>query len=268
MNIETAVMLVACVFLLSTSIKVMFGFGEALVAMPLLTLFLTAAEAAPIVSLGSLVSTSLLLAGDRRHMDVRVVATTLVAACFGIPLGLLIVTWVDERAVRLLLAGVLFAYSGLSLWRPQLLYLQNDRTLPLFAVVAGTLGGAYNTHGPPLVVYGTMRKWEPRRFRANLQAYFLPAGCLVAIAHGAAGLWTRNVLLCVAGGLCVSLPTVLIGRRLHRILPQRDYSRGIHLLLLVLATVLAVRAFETRPPAKATSPTTASSKAVHKAASE
>lgn len=255
MSVETEVILVGCIFLLASSIKVMFGFGEALVAMPLLTLFLTAPEAAPTVSLASLASTGLLVAGDWRHMEVRVVRTTLISACFGIPLGLLIVHWVDERAVRLLLAGVLFTYSGFSLWRPQLLYLPNDRSLPLFGLVAGTLGGAYNTHGPPLVVYGTMRRWEPLRFRANLQAYFLPAGCFVALAHGISGLWTRNVLLYVAGGVCISIPTILIGRKLHRMLPQRDYSRCIHVLLLVLASMLVARALGESPPLPAASST-------------
>ncbi len=248
MSWELGMALVGLIFLLATATKVMFGFGEALVAMPLLTLFLTAPEATPIVSLGSLISTSLLAASDWRHMEVRVVRTMLLFGCVGIPLGLVIVKLVDDRLVRLLLAAVIFGYASFSLWRPHLFRLANDRTLPWFSIVAGALGGAYNTHGPPLVIYGTMRRWEPLRFRANLQAYFLPAGLCVAIAHGLAGLWTPQVLWYVVAASCVSLPTVLIGRRVHRKLPPRDYSRYIYMLLMVLALVLGVRAAWEAPP--------------------
>jgi hypothetical protein len=30
-------------------------------------------------------------------------------------------------------------------------------------------------NGPPLVIYGALRRWTPERFRATLQGYFLPA---------------------------------------------------------------------------------------------
>jgi len=38
------------------------------------------------------------------------------------------------------------------------------------------IGGAYGMNGPPLVAYGSLRRWTPpERFRATLQGYFLPA---------------------------------------------------------------------------------------------
>ena len=30
-------------------------------------------------------------------------------------------------------------------------------------------------NGPPLVVYGVLRRWQPAQFRATLQGYFLIA---------------------------------------------------------------------------------------------
>ena len=30
-------------------------------------------------------------------------------------------------------------------------------------------------NGPPLVIYGALRRWSPQHFRATLQGYFLPA---------------------------------------------------------------------------------------------
>ena len=44
-----------------------------------------------------------------------------------------------------------------------------------FGFFAGILGGAYNTNGPPVVIYGSLRKWSPATFRATLQGYFFMA---------------------------------------------------------------------------------------------
>jgi len=53
--------------------------------------------------------------------------------------------------------------------------LKNDRFAGFFGFSAGVLGGAYGMNGPPLAIYGSLRRWSPEHFRATLQAYFLPA---------------------------------------------------------------------------------------------
>ena len=48
-------------------------------------------------------------------------------------------------------------------------------------------------NGPPLVVYGTMRRWSPQHFRATLEGYFLPASLIGMAGYWAAGLWVPAV---------------------------------------------------------------------------
>ena len=71
--------------------------------------------------------------------------------------------------------------------------LTDDRQAWLFGLSAGVLGGAYGMNGPPLVVYGALRRWSPEHFRATLQGYFLPASVIGMIGYWAAGLWTPSV---------------------------------------------------------------------------
>ena len=54
---------------------------------------------------------------------------------------------------------------------------------------AGVLGGAYGMNGPPLVIYGAMRRWSAQHFRATLQGYFLPASII-----GMGGYWLAGTL--------------------------------------------------------------------------
>ena len=48
---------------------------------------------------------------------------------------------------------------------------------------SGILGGAYGMNGPPLAVYGSLRRWSPQHFRATLQTCYLPARLLGLWAH-------------------------------------------------------------------------------------
>jgi hypothetical protein len=75
-----------------------------------------------------------------------------------------------------------------------------------FGLVAGVLGGAYNTGGPPIVLYATMNRWPPETFLATLQSCFVVTGLGVIVSHGWGGLWTGQVFQLFA----LSLPIVLL----------------------------------------------------------
>lgn len=49
-------------------------------------------------------------------------------------------------------------------------------------------------NGPPLAVYGSLRRWSPQRFRATLQGYFLPASLVGLGGYIALGLVDWRVI--------------------------------------------------------------------------
>ncbi|MHC5056799.1 MAG: TSUP family transporter [Planctomycetota bacterium] len=106
---------------------------------------------------------------------------------------------------------------------------------------AGVLGGAYNTNGPPIVVYGTMRGWEPERFKATLQGFFLPTGAFIIAGHALSGLWTRETVRLSL----VSLAPVALGMALSFWLapriPRERFGVLVHVLLLACAALLIWR---------------------------
>jgi uncharacterized membrane protein YfcA len=95
------------------------------------------------------------------------------ASILGIPLGIWLFQHAPEALVLRLLGGVLIGYSAYCLLTPNLPYLQSGLLAWLFGFIAGILGGAYNTSGPPIVIYAGLRRWSPTVFRATLQPYFL-----------------------------------------------------------------------------------------------
>ena len=114
-----------------------------------------------------------------------------------------------------------------------------SRTVELtLGIVSGTFASGFNIGGPPLVAYGAIRGWKPSVFRASLQAYFLIAGLVALMSHGAAGLWTKLVFWLAA----ITLPAMIAGTLLGRWANQRiDPSRFqglIYVVLLVLGALL------------------------------
>ena len=102
----------------------------------------------------------------------------------------LLLTRVDSVVVKSCLGVLIAAFSGYSLWSRKKAALADDRLAWTFGVAAGVLGGAYGMNGPPLVMYGALRGWSPRHFRATLQGYFLPASMMAMAGYWLAGLWT------------------------------------------------------------------------------
>ena len=73
--------------------------------------------------------------------------------------------------------------------------------------MAGILGGAYNTAGPPIIIYGNCRDWPADRFKSNLQGFFLFISVLITVSHILADNYTPLVLK----SMLVALPAIAVG---------------------------------------------------------
>jgi len=217
----------------ATLVRSALGFGEALIAVPLLAFVLPVGIAAPVAVLVSITVAVIVLAQDWRHVNVRSAAWLVISTLVGIPIGLLVLRTVPEAIVKAALGVVVAGFAALALWRHDVYELHDDRLAWLFGVSAGVLGGAYGMNGPPLVVYGALRRWTPERFRATLQGYFLPASIIGMVGYWLAGLWTPNV----NRYYLLSLPAVLVAIPLGRVVNARLDSRRF--LAVVYAGLLA-----------------------------
>ncbi len=237
---NTLVIHVIVVVFIATLIRSSFGFGEALVAVPLLALRMPIQVAAPLAVLVSITIAAAVVVQDWRDIHLRSASWLVVASLAGIPVGLWLLTRVDERFVKGGLAVTLISFSIYSLRDRAPWHLATDRLAWLLGCgfVAGVFGGAYGMNGPPLVVYGSLRRWSAAHFRATLQAYFLPASVIGMVGYWIAGLWvplvTRYYLVSLPGILVATL----LGRAIHRRLHKRAFIRYVYVGLLVMGIAL------------------------------
>jgi uncharacterized membrane protein YfcA len=215
---------VVAVIFVATLIRSTFGFGEALVAVPLLALRTPVGVAAPLAVMVSIVVAAAVVVQDWRGIQFKAAGGLILASLFGLPFGVLLLARADDHVVKLLLGSVIIAFSFYSLVAGRFRTLAGDRVgwLAMCGFCAGVLGGAYGMNGPPLAIYGASRRWSPQQFRATLQAYFLPASIAGLIGYGFMGLWTSVV----TEYFLWSLPGVVVATLAGRVINQRMRGQG------------------------------------------
>jgi uncharacterized membrane protein YfcA len=239
---DPAILYILIISFAATLIRSTFGFGESLVAVPLLILFLPIEVAVPLSVLLSIVIALVVVVQDHEKIHLQSAKWLILFAIPGIPLGLMILLYGDAVAVKTGLGALIILYSLYVLFGKKGVILQKDSVLWLFACgfLSGVFGGAYGLNGPPLVVYGNMRQWTAMHFRATLQAYFLPASALGVIGYFVKGMVTVMVLKYFLISLTVVIPTIFLGRYLNRKLHGNAFYQYVHWGLIVIGAVLIV----------------------------
>jgi uncharacterized protein len=204
--------------------------------------------AAPLVVLVSITIATIVVVQDWKHIHLRSTAWLVLPTLLGVPLGVLLLTSSHQRIVKAVLGVILIVFSVYSLIGRTPIELKRDSRGWLLACgfCAGVLGGAYGMNGPPLAVYGAMRRWSPQHFRATLQGYFLPASIIGMGGYWFAGLWVHPVTHYYLVSLPVTLLAVFLGRALNHRMHGEGFLKYIYLGLAGIGTLLLFQAIAGR----------------------
>lgn len=234
LDLTTIGILAVAAFVAST-----FGFGVALVAMPVIAVFTDMQTGAPLVALVIMTVVTIVLLREWREVQLKSVWRLVLASLVGVPIGLVLLRAVPDRAMKLSLAAIIIAFSLYCLIGTRKLRLESDRASYFFGALSGILGGAYTIPGPPVIVYGLLRGWPPATFKATMLGYFLPSTVLMLAGHYAAGLWTGAVFRLFALSLPGVLVAIALGSYLNHVIPAGRFDRATHVLLICIGLVLA-----------------------------
>jgi hypothetical protein len=139
--------------------------------------------------------------------------------------------------------GVVVTFYGVyGLLNLPLPHLRHQNWSIPFGFASGVLSGAYNTGGPPAVIYGSMSRWSPSEFKTNLQGMFLVNSSIVLTSHTLSGNITGSVLT----DFLIALPGVLLGlwlgMRVESHVPPLRFRRIVLALLIVIGLRLLLTA--------------------------
>ena len=240
MTMDGTTIYVLAVLFVATFVRTTFGFGEALIAVPLLALRVPVVVATPLAVAISVVVAAIALARDWRHVDFHNARWLVASSLVGLPFGLLLLARASEQVVHLLLGAVIAGvslYSLLGNVRARLS--ERDHGWLLSAgFLSGVLGGAYGMNGPPLAIYGALRGWTPVQFRATLQGYFLVASLAGLASYTGLGLWRPPVVRYLLASLPVVAVAIVLARLVAARLDGARFFRLVFVGLLVIGAVL------------------------------
>ena len=234
--------LISFIFFLAGLVQGVSGFGSALIAMPLLTLFIDVKTAVPLCILHSVLMTSYLTLTLKDHMEKKKILPLLMGSLPGIYFGVTFLKNVDSDVIKLLLGILIVAYSIYSLFfkpRPKTLH-------KAWAYVAGFgtgfIGSAFSAGGPPTIIYTTLTGWSKDYIKATLTGFFLTSAIVTALVHAAIGLTTTLVVKYFFVSSAFVLIGVYSGTKLYSRVSTEVYIKVILILLILLGGIMGVTA--------------------------
>ncbi|WP_392471508.1 sulfite exporter TauE/SafE family protein [Sphingobacterium cellulitidis] len=236
------VLFILIISFIASLVRSTLGFGEALIAVPFFLLFLPVDVAVPLAVMLSIVIALVVVIQDHKKIHFHSAKWLILYAILGLPLGILILTYVNETIVKTGLGLLIITYSIYSLYFRKNKTLPEDNKFLLFicGFLSGVFGGAYGVNGPPLVVYGNLRQWSAKHFRATLQAYFLPVSLLSVLGYYSKGLITTEVNTYFLYSLITTIPAIFIGRYLNHKLKDGTFFKYVYWGLMLISVVLIV----------------------------
>lgn len=217
------------------------GFGFALAAVPLLSLFMDPTEAVP-VAIGLQLAGSLLdFRQASKACDWPSLRWLMLGAVIGSPLGTLILSAISAPAARLAISAI----TLLAVFALQRGFALPDTPPRPLTTVTGFFSGLFNglaaMPGPPVVAYYMSLPMPRRAARASLMVFFLMTSITATVSFVGVGLMTLHTV----GLSLLGLPVMWLGTRLGELAFRRGNDalhRQVSIASLgVIALVSAVK---------------------------
>lgn len=183
------------------------GFGFGLVAVPLLTLFISPKLAQPIVLIDGIVLNLIILKGVYGLVELRRMWPLMLAGLAGVPLGTWILANWDVQALRIyigVITIVVAAFFATGFRRE--VRREKAASVPV-GFLSGVMSGSINLGGPPVILFFANQNIPRQIFRANIIAYFLIIQAMAVPLLAFNGILTMGAL---SSGL-VLLPGLILG---------------------------------------------------------
>jgi uncharacterized membrane protein YfcA len=225
------------VSILAGTVRGFSGFGSALIFVPLMSAIYDPRTAAGTFLLIDFAVALAVLPTIWREAHWRDVFPVAVAAVIAAQFGALVLLYTDPTALRWGIAVVVLILLAvlMSGWR-----YHGKPTLPVSLAVgglAGTLGGAIQIVGPPVIVYWLGSASKPAIIRSNLNAFFCLFACTLVVTYVVRGLLPPDVitLALLIGPLQVL--ALRAGARLFHAASAETYRRVAYAIVVTAALV-------------------------------
>jgi uncharacterized membrane protein YfcA len=217
------------------------GFGIALVAMAFLPYLMAPADAIVLLTIYAFVFSVVVVVQLRHDVTPRALVDLSLGTLAGAPLGVWVLASLPVSVLNRLIGAVLVLVVVLEFRRALPERLEGRGWGLAAGFLAGLVGGAVGTPGPPVIVYATTQGWSPRTMKANIMGFFVLNQGAILLGYWWAGLLTPSVLSLTVALALPALAGLLAGHAMFGRLDPARFRRVVFALLLVSGLVLLIR---------------------------
>jgi uncharacterized membrane protein YfcA len=230
--------IISIIFFTAGFIQGLSGFGSALVAIPLLTIFIDVKTAIPLCVLNGLLISSYLAVKLKDHMKLKDILPLIVGSLPGVYLGVNVLKHMESGLIRILLGIMIVSYCIYSL----VFHPAPRKIHRIWAYIAGFGSGfissGFSAGGPPAIIYTTLTGRSKDHIKSTLTGFFLVGGFIIATAHAASGLTNVQVLKYFLFSAGFILSGVYMGSRLYDRTNTQRYIKIILITLMMLGIMM------------------------------
>lgn len=215
------------------------GFGFSILALPLLSMFLSPKTIVPLLLIYSMILNLTVLYSSWRSFSFKKISRLLAGGILGLPLGTKLLLVLDDVTLRKGIGFFVVLFSILLLSGKRWKLKKEKLAQPFIGFVSGIFSGSVGISGPPIIMFLSNKGVEKDEFRASLSGYFFLINLFTIPAYYFSGLFSDLVielsfklgLFLVAGVICGAIIS-------HRI-KQQAFGKMV-LVLLLLTGLLAL----------------------------
>jgi len=221
--------------------QVVSGFGLALLAVPLLSFFVSMQTVVVLVVLFSLLVNLVVVLGTRASLKLKEIWLLLLFSLLGIPVGILFVKMANPNVVKMIVGAMTLTTALLIMRGTRIQIRSNTVAMGITGFLSGFLNGSISMSGPPVVLFLANRGDRKDLFRGNLSAFAVGLNFITLISFAATGVLTTGIIRSVLE----LLPSVIIGTAVGAVVTKRIDEVVFRKIVLVLIIITGVAAIAT-----------------------
>lgn len=194
--------------LLASLVQGITGFGFALIAVPLLSLFIPELRnITPIIVIYSFLTNIIIVYKTKQYIDFKKILPLIIFGIIATPFGTYILLYVNVNTLKIIV-GTIITITALAMLKNFKININNQNiSYAIVGLLSGFLNGSTGLSGPPVVLFLTNQNTDKDVFRANLTLYGIATNIFAIILFISEGIINTSIL----NFTVIYLPALIIG---------------------------------------------------------
>lgn len=219
------------------------GFAMGIVVSGIWLHIITPIQTAALIAGYGLLTQGYGIAKLRQELNWQAIWPLTLGTAFGIPIGVMLLTYIDPTYLRFGIGVLLMLYAIYSLLRPPLGPFKIGAPADVgIGISNGLVGGLTGLGGIISTISCQLRGWSKDKQRAVFQPVLFAAFVIISISQLAVGSYTPETIKLYGIGLPFMVAGIWIGFKLYGTINDETFRKTVLVLVLIAGVSLVVSA--------------------------